>query len=262
MAEIHPTAIVEDGAQIAEDVQIGPYALIGPQAEIGAGSVIDGHVVIQGHTIIGRNAHVFSFASLGSPPQHLAYRGEDTRLVIGDDNIIREHVTMNPGTVQGGGATRVGSNCLFMAGSHVAHDCEVGDNVIFANNATLGGHVRVENFVFLGGLCAIHQFCRIGAYAFVGGAAAVPGDVIPYGSVNGNHAHLAGLNVIGMKRRGLSREIIHDLRAAYRLMFADEGTFQERIADVSEIYGHREELRQIIEFIRAESSRPLVTPAD
>lgn len=262
MADIHPTAIVEDGAQIGAGTSIGPYCIIGAHAVIGENCTLHGHVVIQGNTTIGRDTIIFPFASLGTPPQHLGYRGEDTALVIGEKNVIREHVTMNPGTVQGRGETVIGDNGLFMTGSHVAHDCSIGDNVIFANNATVGGHVSIGDFVFMGGLCAVHQYCRIGMYAFVGGAAAVPGDVIPFGSVTGNHAFLAGLNVIGMKRRGLSREVIHDLRAAYRLLFADEGTLQERLADVAEIYGHRSEAMQIVEFIRSQSSRPIVGPQD
>ncbi|GAB4517241.1 MAG: acyl-ACP--UDP-N-acetylglucosamine O-acyltransferase [Parvularculaceae bacterium] len=262
MSGINPSSIIEDGAQIGDGVEIGPFCRVGAHVTLSHGVKLHSHVVLQGRTFIGPDTEIFPFVSLGSPPQHLGYRGEDTSLVIGAGNKIREYVTMNPGTAQGRGETRVGDNCLFMTGAHVAHDCTVGSNVVFANNATLGGHVHVEDYVFLGGLCAVHQFCRIGAYAFVGGAAAVPGDVIPFGSVHGNHAHLAGLNIVGMKRRGLSRDVIHDLRAAYRLLFADEGTFQERIADVADLYGDRPEVKQMIAFIRAPSTRPLVFPAE
>ncbi|MEM9750950.1 MAG: acyl-ACP--UDP-N-acetylglucosamine O-acyltransferase [Pseudomonadota bacterium] len=262
MADVHPTAIVDPAASIGANVVIGPYCVVGPNAALADDVKLHSHVVIEGHTTLGEGTEVFPFASLGGPPQHLHYRGEDTKLEIGARNVIREHVTMNPGTAGGGGVTRIGDDGLFMVGSHVAHDCSVGDHVVFANNATLGGHVTVEDYVFMGGLCAIHQHCRIGAYAFVGGMAAVPSDVIPYGSVKGNHAHLAGLNVVGMKRRGLPRQVIHDLRAAYRLLFAEEGTFQERISDVAHLFSNRPEVMRIVNFIRAPSGRPLCLPRD
>ena len=259
---IHPTAIIGEGADIHPDAVVGPYCSVGSNASLGEGVRLVSHVVIDGHTSIGARTQVFPFAVLGAPPQHLGYKGEDTRLIIGEDNIIREHVTMNPGTVGGREETRVGSRGLFMTGSHVAHDCIVGDNVVFANNATLGGHVTVEDFVFMGGLCAVHQHCRIGAYSFVGGCAAVPSDVIPYGSVIGNHAHLAGLNIVGMKRRRMDRASISDIRTAYRLMFAPEGTFQERIEDVAQRFADNSEVMRIIDFIKAETSRPLCLPND
>lgn len=259
---IHPTAIIEDGAEIDPSAVVGPYCSVGPNVHLGAEVRLISHVVVSGNTTIGDRTQVFPFAVLGAPPQHLGYKGEDTRLLLGEDNIIREHVTMNPGTVTGRSETRVGSRGLFMTGSHVAHDCIVGDNVVFANNATLGGHVTVEDFVFMGGLCAVHQHCRIGSYSFVGGCAAVPSDVIPYGSVIGNHAHLAGLNIVGMRRRKMERAAINDIRAAYRLLFAQEGTFQERIEDVAVRFGESHEVMRIIDFIRAEASRPLCLPND
>lgn len=258
---IHPTAIVEDGAEIAEGVSVGAYCVVGAKVKLGPGVVLHPHVMVAGRTEIGAHTVVHAFASLGGPPQHVAYRGEDTRLVIGARNVIREHVTMNLGTPAGRGETRVGDDGFFMTACHVGHDCVIGDHVIMANCATLGGHVVVGDFVFLGGLCAIHQFSRIGAYAFIGGCAAVTADVIPYGSAIGNHARLAGLNIIGMKRRGLSREAIHDLRGAYRLLFAEEGSFQERLAEVAARYGGREEVRRIIDFIRADARRPVMAPA-
>jgi UDP-N-acetylglucosamine acyltransferase len=176
--------------------------------------------------------------------------------------VIRENVTMHTGTVGGGGVTRVGSDSLYMVGAHVAHDCMVGNNVTFANSATLGGHVQVGDFVFMGGLSAVHQFTRIGRYAFVGGGGVVTKDIIPYGSVWGNHAHLEGLNLVGLKRRGFSREAINNLRAAYRLMFADEGTFQERLDDVSEVYHASSEVMEIVNFIRSDANRPICLPHD
>lgn len=258
---IHATAIIEPGAELGEDVAIGPYCHIGAGARLGDNVTLHNHVVVTGRTEIGARTQVYPFAVLGGPPQHIAYKGEDTALVIGADNVIREHVTMNPGTAQGRGVTTIGDHGLFMTGAHVAHDCVVGDHVIFANNATLGGHVIIQDYVFMGGLSAVHQFCRIGAYAFIGGCAAVPSDVIPYGSAMGNHAFLTGLNIVGMKRRGVSRAAIHDLRAAYRLLFAEEGTFQERLDDAAKLFGEREEVMRIVDFVSEGAARPLMTPA-
>jgi UDP-N-acetylglucosamine acyltransferase len=260
MTVIHPTAIVSPGAELGVDVEIGPFCTVGPKVQVGAGSRLISHVVLDGTTSIGEACTIYPFAVLGAPPQHLAHKGEDTRLEIGDRNLIREHVTMQTGTVGGGGVTKVGSDSLYMVGAHVAHDCVVGDRVTFANNATLGGHVSVGDFVFMGGLSAVHQFTRIGRYAFVGGGGIVTKDIIPYGSVWGNHAHLEGLNLVGLKRRGFSRESINALRAAYRLLFADEGTFQERLDDVAETHAANPEVMEIVEFIRADANRPLCLP--
>lgn len=258
--EIHPTAIVAKGAELADGVSVGPFCVIGEKARIGRNTKLKSHVVIEGSTELGEDNEVGPFAVLGGPPQHTAYKGEDTRLVIGDRNVIREHATMNLGTVNGGGVTKVGSNGFYMIESHVGHDCVVGDNVILIKQATLGGHCLIEDFVIIGGLAAVHQFCRIGRYAFVGGLAAVVKDVIPYGSVWGNHAHLEGLNLVGLKRRGFDREAINTLRAAYRLLFADEGTFQERLEDTADTFGESPEVMEIIDFIRADASRPLCLP--
>jgi len=259
-ADIHPTALVADGAQIADGVSIGPFCVVGPRATIGAGTRLMSHVVIDGRTTLGAGNTVYAFAVLGGPPQHTAYKGEDTALVIGDNNVIREHATMNIGTANGGGVTRVGSNGFYMIESHVGHDCTVGDNVILTKQATLGGHCEIGDFVIVGGLAAVHQFSRVGKHAMIGGLAAVVKDVIPYGSVWGNHAHLEGLNLVGLKRRGFSREAINTLRAAYRLLFADEGTFQERLDDTIETYSGSPEVMEIIDFIRADASRPLCLP--
>lgn len=218
--DIHPTVVVESGAHLGEGVKIGPYCLIGPDVVLGDGCVLHGHAVVGGRTTIGPRTEVFPFASLGLRPQDLKYRGEPSTLEIGADNVIREHVTMNPGTDGGGMVTRVGDGCLFMVGAHVAHDCQVGSQVIMANNATLAGHVQVQDFAILGGLSAVHQFVRIGRYAMVGGMTGVERDVIPFGSVMGDRARLSGINIVGMKRRGLSRDEIHDVRKAYRLLCA------------------------------------------
>lgn len=257
---IHPTAIVEDGAQLHASVKVGPYAHVGGNVSLDEGVELHAHSMVMGHTSIGANTTVYPFAVLGAPPQHNGYAGEPTTLKIGANNQIREHVTMHPGTVQGRSATTVGDNCLFMVGAHVAHDCIVDDHVIMANNATLGGHIHIGSYVFLGGLCAIHQFCRVGPYAFLGGGGILTTDIIPYGSAFGNHARLEGLNIVGMKRRGMARETIHSIRAAYRLLFASEGTLKERLDDAAGLFSGVEEVMTIIDFMRAGADRPLCLP--
>lgn len=262
MAKVHSTAIVHDGARVGADVEIGPFCIVGPQSALADGVRLLSHVVIEGLTEVGEGTVVHPFACLGSPPQHLGHKGEPTRLVIGKNNQIREHVTMHTGTVMGGGVTTVGDNGLYMVGSHVAHDCVVGNNVVFANNATLGGHVKMGDYVFMGGLSAVHQHTRVGRYSFIGGLGAVTKDVIPYGSVWGVYAHLEGLNLVGLKRRAFSRETINELRAAYRLLFAPEGAFQERLEDVAQTYAHSAEVMEIVDFIRADAARPICLPSD
>lgn len=260
MTKIHPTAVVDPDADLDSTVEIGPYCLVGPHVTLHDGVRLVSHATVEGVTSVGAETVIGPFSSIGGPPQHLAHKGEETRLIIGERNSIREHVTMNTGTVMGGGVTKVGSDGLYMVGSHVAHDCVVGDKVTFANNATLAGHVSVGDFVFMGGLCAVHQFSRIGRYAFVGGGAIVTRDIIPFGSVWGNHARLEGLNLVGLKRRGFSREAINDLRAAWRLLFAPEGAFQERLEDVARVFAGSKEVSEIVDFIRADSNRPLCQP--
>jgi len=260
MAKIHPTAIVDAKAELADDAEIGPYCLVGPNVKLGARTRLKSHVVIEGITQIGEDCEIGAFASLGAPPQHLAYKGEPTRLVIGDRNQIREHVTMHTGTPVGRWETTIGSDGLFCVGTHVAHDCLVGNHVILINSAVIGGHVIMEDYAYMGGLSAAHQYSRIGQHAFVGGMAGVNHDVIPYGSVWGNHAHLEGLNLVGLKRRGFSREVINSLRAAYRMLFAEEGTFQERVEDAAEAYAGSPEVMIILDFIRADANRPLTMP--
>ena len=257
--EIHPAAFVDEGAELGADVQVGPGCVIGAGVRIGDGSRLLHNVSISGSTTIGANATIYPFAVLGQPPQDLKFSGEDTRLLIGANTTIREHVTMHLGTFVGRGETRVGDNGYFMVGSHVGHDCIVGNNVTFANNATLGGHVVVGDHVIMGGLSAVHQHCRIGRHAFIGGGAPLTGDVIPYGMVD-NHGGLAGLNLIGLKRRGFGREAINDLRTAYRLFFASEGTFQERIEDAVRLYSHQVLVMEMVEFIKSGANRHLCLP--
>ena len=260
MAEIHPSAIVDPKAEIAADVTIGPFCAVGPDCSIETGVTLRSHVTVSGHTRIGEGTDIFPFASIGHEPQDLKYHGERSRLEIGRNNKIREYVTMNPGTEGGGMLTKVGDNCLFMVGAHVAHDCLVGNNVILANNATLAGHVVVGDFVVIGGLAAVHQFVRIGAHAMIGGMSGVENDVIPFGSVMGPRANLSGLNIVGMKRRGISKDDIHSLRSAYRMLFADEGALSERVADVAEMFNSVEAVMDIVGFMQSDSSRGLTQP--
>ena len=260
MADIHPTAIIADGAQIAESVEIGPYCVVGRHVVLAEGVRLVSHVVVEGRTSVGAHTHIYPFASIGHPPQDLKYHGEPSRLEIGQRNQIREHVTMNPGTEGGGMLTRIGDDCLFMMSAHVAHDCRIGNHVILVNNATLAGHVHVGDYAILGGLSAAHQFVRIGRHAMIGGMTGVEADIIPYATVTGNRAHLSGLNLVGLKRRGYDREAIHALRNAYRLLFAPEGTMAERLDEVAEQFKGVELVMEIVDFIRADSSRAICQP--
>src|SRR5215469_15415020 len=219
MPQIHPTAVVAPAARLAENVVIGPYCVVGENVTLGPRITLRSHAVVDGRTTIGEGTRLFPFASIGLEPQDLKYRGEKSELIIGRNNTIREYVTMNPGTEGGGMVTRVGDNCLFMAGAHVAHDCQIGNHVILVNHATLGGHVIIEDYAVLGGLSAVHQFVRIGRHAMIGGMSGVERDVIPYGQVMGERARLTGLNIIGMQRRGFSRDDINGLRNAYAYLF-------------------------------------------
>jgi UDP-N-acetylglucosamine acyltransferase len=239
MTEVHPTAFVEDGAELDDDVSIGPFSVVGSGSRIGRGSRLESHVVVTGRTTLGEGCRVFPFACLGHRPQDLKYRGEETTLDIGSNNQIREHVTMHPGT---------------------AHDCQIGNGVIMANNATLAGHVELADFAFLGGLSAVHQFVRIGTQAMIGGLAGVENDVIPYGMVLGNRAYLNGLNIIGMKRRGLDRDEIQDLRNAYRQVFSSDGTFADRLSMVGEQFPNQPRVIEMIDFIRDSDNRSICLP--
>jgi UDP-N-acetylglucosamine acyltransferase len=260
MPQIHPTAIVDPGARLADDVVIGPYCVIGEHAVLGAGVSLKSHVVIDGRTTIGERTRIFPFASIGHEPQDLKYKGEPSSLEIGHDNTIREHVTINPGTEGGGMVTRVGNHCLLMVGAHVAHDCQVGDHVILVNNATLSGHVVMEDYAILGGLSAVHQFVRIGRHAMIGGMSGVERDVIPYGLVLGDRARLNGLNIIGMQRRGFSRDDIQGLRSAYNCLFGEGGTLSERVDEVARRFSGIGPVDELITFIRADSSRAICQP--
>ena len=257
---IHKTSIIDSYAVIDNSVIIGPYCIIGPNVKIKKNTILKSNVIINGHTEIGTDCTIYPFTVLGNPPQDLKFKGEVSKLIIGNNNVIREHVTMNPGTEGGGYLTKIGNNCLIMVGAHVAHDCLLGNNIILANNASLAGHVQVDDFAILGGLSGVHQFVRIGSHAMVGGLSALESDVIPYGSVIGNRAYLSGLNIIGLKRRGFNRQVIHDLRKAYRLLFAPEGTIQERIKDVSDEFQNNEPVMDIVKFIEGSASRAICQP--
>lgn len=257
---IHPTAIIEPGARIAASAKIGPYCMIGPEVVIGENCVLHGHVAISGITEIGDGTQIFPFASLGFQPQDLKFHGEKSRLVIGKNNMIREHVTMNPGTEGGGMQTVVGDNCLFMVATHVAHDCVIGNNVIMANNATLGGHVIVGEHAVIGGLAAVHQFVRIGAHAVIGGMSGVESDVIPFGRVKGERAFLAGLNLTGLERRGFTKDEIKALQRAFNQMFGDEGTFEQRLETVEQDFNGNGLVMDVIKFARGKTRFPLCQP--
>ncbi|MDP1631870.1 MAG: acyl-ACP--UDP-N-acetylglucosamine O-acyltransferase [Caulobacter sp.] len=261
MTLIHPTAIVDKAAQLDSSVEIGPYCIVGAGATLARGVRLLSHAIVEGVTEIGEDCVLHPFACLGGAPQHSAHRGEPTRVVVGPRNVFREHVTVHAGTAGGRAVTTIGADGLFMVSTHIGHDCVIGDKVTMAPSVAVGGHVTVSDFVFLGGLAAIHQYTRVGRHAFVGGGGIVTKDVIPYGSVWGNHAHLEGLNLIGLKRRGFTRDQISTLRAAYRLLFADEGTFQERLDDVTATYAGVAEIMEIVAFIRVDASRPLCLPA-
>jgi len=257
---IDPTAVVDPSAKLHDGVRIGPYCIVDGDVELKARVRLISHVTITGDTVIGEDSVIHPFAAIGFPPQDFKYKGEKTKIVVGQRNILREHMTIHPGTAVGKGETRLGDDCFMMIGSHIAHDCVVGNRVTFANNCALGGHVTVDDFVTLGGMALVHQHSRIGRHAFLAGGAILRGDLIPFGLVQGNPAALAGLNLVGLKRRGLPRKAIHDLRAAYRLLFAKEGTLKERIEDVRALFGDSEEVREILDFVETDAARPLCLP--
>lgn len=256
----HSTAIIADGAQIADGVDIGPYCLVGADVILAKGVKLHGHISIEGHTSVGPGTEIYPFASIGSAPQDLKYQGEESRLEIGENCRIREHVTINTGTEAGGLLTKVGDNCLLMVGAHIAHDCRVGNNVILVNNATLAGHAEVGDHAILGGLSAVHQFVRIGEHAFIGGMSGVENDVIPYGSVIGNRARLGGLNLVGLRRRDIEKSDIHALRNAYAALFIEEGSFQERVDSVALNWPDSALVQNMIGFIRAGNGRRICMP--
>ena len=259
-ANIHRTAVIEDGAVIGAACTIGAFAVVGPDVTLGTGVELKSHSVVEGWTEIGDGTVIFPFASIGHIPQDLKFGGERSKLKIGKRNRIREHVTMNPGTEGGGGITQVGDDGLYMMGVHVGHDCIVGDNVILANNASLGGHCIIEDHVVIGALAGVHQFCRVGHGAMIGGLAAVVADVIPYGTVMGERATLEGLNLVGLKRRGAEKSEINGLRNAYKLLFSGSGSLRDRAATMQMEYASNALVQDVTSFILEDSSRHISTP--
>jgi len=254
---IDPRAIISPQAHLASDVIVGPFSVIGPDVQIGAGTVIGPHVVINGPTVIGAENHIFQFASLGDAPQDKKYKGEPTRLEIGDRNIFRESCTMNRGTTHDEGVTRIGHDNLFMAYSHVAHDCQVGNKTVFANCASLAGHVEIGDWVILGGLTAVHQFCKVGAHAFLAGGAIVQRDVPPYVMVAGNPALPHAVNSEGLKRRGFDEQQIRNVRNAYRILYREELKLAEAMDKLRELGETQPEVRFFADFV-ASSTRSIV----
>jgi UDP-N-acetylglucosamine acyltransferase len=261
MPRIDPSSRVADGAKLADDVEVGPFCTVGPGVELRAGVRLLSHVNVTGVTTIGERTVIYPFASLGTPPQSTGYRGGATRLTVGADCQIREGVTISTGTEDAGELTSVGSKCFMMANSHVGHDCHVGDNVTFANGALLGGHVTVGSGVFIGGNAAVHQFCRIGEGAMVGGVSGITRDVIPFGFAFGPKADLVGLNVVGLRRRKFTRSDLHRVRSAYQALFFGEGTFAERFERVGAEYAADPVIGKIVTFIREGGKRPVMMPA-
>ncbi len=247
---IHPTAVVEAGAQVDPSCEIGPYAVVGPHVVLGPGNVLFAHATVKGHTTLGQGNRVFSHAVVGEIPQDLKYRGEPTRLVVGDRNTFRECVTINTGTAQGGGVTTIGNGSLFMAYSHVGHDCTIGDGAIVANSVALAGHILVEDHVHLSGLAACHQFCRIGRLAFVSGLTGVAMDVAPYCTVAGARAELGGLNIVGMQRAGMTEEQIGRVKQAYKILFRSSLGVAEAIAQMEAELGAFPEIAHLVAFVR------------
>lgn len=259
-ARIHAMAVVEDGAVIGENVTIGPFCHVGPHVTLHDDVELISHVVVLGRTTVGAGSRIFPSAVIGGDSQSARHSAVDTALLIGRNCTIREGVTMNTGTVEHGGSTIVGDDCLFLAYSHVAHDCRVGNHVIMSNNVMLAGHVSIGDHAIISGGAAVHQFTRVGAYAFVGGLSAVSYDVIPYGMLNGNPGLLGGLNVVGMTRAGVDRAVIHTVRRAYKAIFEGSGSIRENAAAIRDEYADCEQVIQILDFIAAESDRALSSP--
>jgi len=259
-ARLHPLCVVEDGAVIGENVVIGPFCHVGPHVVLHDDVELLTHVVVTGRTVIGKGTRIFPSAVIGGDPQSIHHAGEETTLTIGAHNTIREGVTMNTGTAEGGGATVVGDHNLFLANSHVAHDCQLGNHIILSNNVMLAGHVKVGDRAILGGGSAVHQFTRIGRHAFIGGLSAVSYDVIPYGMLNGNPGVLGGLNVVGMSRAGIERATIHTVRRAFKQIFEGEGSARANAAAIRDEHADCPQVIEILDFIAAESDRALSSP--
>ena len=259
--KIHPTAIVADGAELGRDVEIGAYCVIGGRVKIGDGTIIGSHVVIDGLTTIGRDNKIFSFAALGLEPQHMLYEGEESTLVIGDRNVIREYVTMHSGTHVGIMTTTVGDDCMFLKSTHVAHDAVVGNHVIMVNDSMAGGHVVLGDYAYVGGNSAIKQWVRVGKYAMINGMACVTADVIPFGNVFGVRAALTGLNLRGLKRHGFDKDQIAGVRRAYAMLFGTEGSsFAERLSEVRQLYGGISTVAELLDFIDTGNGQALCHP--
>ena len=256
---IHKTAIIDSKAKISSNVKIGPYSIIGPQVEIDDDNIVHSHVNITGHTILGKNNRIYSMASIGGDPQDLKYRGEKTTLVIGDDNTIREHVTINTGTIQGGGITKIGNNNLIMIGAHIAHDCIIGNNIVMANNSAAAGHAEIEDFVIIGAKCGIQQFTRIGKMAMIGGMTAVSRDVITYGLSTGNRNFLNGINIIGLRRDKVHNKEILGLTAAYKEIFKSKN-LNDNLSKLNGKFKDNSLVRDVLEFINKDKKRPICTP--
>lgn len=256
---IDKTAIIDSKAKISTNVEIGPYATIGPNVEIGENTLIQSHVNITGNTTIGKGNKLYSFASIGSDPQDLKYKGEETTLIIGDNNTIREHVTINTGTVQGGGLTKIGNNNLIMIGAHIAHDCIIGNNIVMANNTAIAGHAEIEDFVIIGAKCGVQQFTRIGKRAMIGGMTGVLRDVIPYGLSTGNRNYLNGINVVGLRRDKVSNKDILGLTDAYKEIFKTE-VLSENLKNLNGKYTDNPLVKDVLDFINKDKKRPICTP--
>jgi len=256
---IHKTAIIDPKAKISANVKIGAYSLIGPNVEIDENSEIQTHVSIVGNTKIGKNNKIYPFSSIGNDPQDLKFNGEKTNLEIGDNNKIREYVTINPGTTGGGGLTKIGNNCLFMVSSHIAHDCIVGDNVILANNVPLGGHAVIEDNVIIGGNSAVQQFTRVGKYAMIGGMCGVVRDIIPYGIAHGNRSILQGLNLIGLRRKNIPNKEIMTLSNAYKEIFKNEN-LTENLNSLGKDFKKSDLVMEVVNFLEKDKKRPICTP--
>jgi UDP-N-acetylglucosamine acyltransferase len=257
---VHPTAIIEAGAQLGERVHVGPYSIVGAGTTLGDDVELVSHAIVTGRTTVGSRTRIYPFASIGHAPQDLKYAGEPSTLEIGSDTTIREHVTINPGTAGGGMITQVGDHCLIMIGAHIGHDCIIGHHVILSNSVTFAGHCHIGDFVVMSGYSGTTQFVHIGAHAFVGGLTKVEKDIIPYGAVVGNPAELSGLNLVGLKRRGFDRDAIHNLRTAYRMIFSTEGTLRERVDDAASFFGDDVLVQDVVRFVREAKDRPLTLP--
>jgi len=256
---INNTAIIDSNAKISKNVSIGAYSVIGPNVQIGEGTVVQSHVNITGNTVIGVNNKIYPFVSIGNDPQDLKFKGEKNFLEIGDNNTIREYVTINPGTEGGGGKTKVGNNCLFMVSSHIAHDCIVGDHVILANNVPLGGHAHVDDHAIIGGNSAVQQFTRVGKFAMIGGMCGVVRDVIPYGIAHGNRSILQGLNLIGLRRKNFPNKEILSLSEAYKIIFKNEN-LTENLSNLSNDLRNNKLVSEVVNFIKKDKKRPICTP--